>query len=326
MKRFTAASLSVALIVSVATSLAWADTYPLKPIRLIVPSSAGSPPDIRARWLAERLRPVLGQPIVVDNRPGAAGMIGTDLAARSPADGYTLVMVHQGTLALNPHLYANLPYDPIKDFAPVSRLVVSAMMLAVHPSVPANSVAELLRLAKEKPGQLNFGTAGTGSPPYMAAELFRHMAHIDVWHIPYKSAPAAQMDLIAGRITYTIDGISMQQPQVRAGRLRALGVTSAHRLPGLPDIPTIAESGLPGYEYWAWMGVCAPAGTPKEVVARLNAEITKIVRTPEVRAWFEEQGGEPITETPEQFAVYIKSELARWGKIIREAGIKVEAE
>jgi tripartite-type tricarboxylate transporter receptor subunit TctC len=235
-------------------------------------------------------------------------------------------MVHQGTLALNPHLYPNLTYDPIKDFAPVSRLVVSAMMLAVHPSVPANSVADLVRLAKEKPGQINFGSAGTGSPPHMAAELFRHMAHIDVWHIPYKSAPAAQMDLIAGRISYTIDGIAMQGPQVRAGKVRALGVSSAHRLPAFPDIPTIAEAGVPGYEYLAWMGVCAPAGTSKEIVTRLNAEITKIARTPEAHTWFEEQGGEPIAETPDQFAAYIKSEIARWGKVIREAGIKADTE
>ena len=324
MRLFTAALSAVALIAAAPASLAWADNYPSKPIRLIVPAGAGSPPDIRARWLAERLRPVLGQPIVVDNRPGAAGMIGTEAAARSAPDGYTLVMVHQGTIALNPHLYAHLPYDPIKDLAPVSRLVVSPMMLAVHPAVPANNVADLVRLAKEKPGQLNFGSGGVGSPPHMAAELFRHMANIDVWHIPYKSTPDALTDLIGGRITYTIDGIAIQLPQVRAGRIRALAVTSGHRLAAFPDIPTISESGLPGYEYWAWMGVCAPAGTPKEIVARLNAEITKIARTPEARAWFQEQGGEPITESPEQFAAYIKAEITRWGKIIREAGIKAD--
>jgi tripartite-type tricarboxylate transporter receptor subunit TctC len=324
MRLFTAALSAVALTAAAAANLAWADNYPSKPIRLIVPAGAGSPPDIRARWLAEKLRPVLGQPIVVDNRPGVAGMIGTEAAARSAPDGYTLVMVHQGTLALNPHLYAHLPYDPVKDLAPVSRLVVSAMMLAIHPAVPANSVADLVRLAKERPGQLNFGSGGTGSPPHMASELFRHMANIDVWHIPYKTTPDALTDLIGGQITYTIDSIAIQLPQVRAGRIRALAVTSSHRLTALPDIPTIAESGLPGYEYWSWMGVCAPAGTPKEIIARLNAEITKIARTPEARTWFGEQGGEPVTETPEQFAAYIKIEIARWGKVIREAGIKAE--
>ena len=198
MRLFTAALSAVALIAAAAANLAWADNYPSKPIRLIVPAGAGSPPDIRARWLAEKLRPVLGQPIVVDNRPGAAGMIGTQAAARSAPDGYTLVMVHQGTLALNPHLYAHLPYDPVKDLAPVSRLVVSAMLLAVHPAVPAHSVADLVRLAKENPGQLNFGSGGTGSPPHMAGELFRHLADIDVWHIPYKSTPDALTDLIGG--------------------------------------------------------------------------------------------------------------------------------
>lgn len=326
MDRFVTAALVLGLIVAASASSARADAYPSKPIRLIVPSAPGSPPDIRARWLAEKLRISLGQPIVVDNRPGAAGMIGTELAARSPADGYTLALVHQGTLALNPHLYPNLTYDPVKDFAPISRLVVSAMMLAVHPSVPANSVADLIRLAKEKPGQINFGSAGTGSPPHMAAELFRNMAHIDVWHIPYKSAPAAQMDLLAGRVAYTVDGIALQGPQVRAGKLRALGVSSARRVPAFPDVPTIAEAGVPGYEYLAWMGVSAPAGTPREIVVRLNAEITKIQSTPEARAWFEAQGGEVITETPEQFDAYIKTEIARWGKVIREAGIKVETE
>ena len=301
-----------------------AQTYPAKPIKLIVPADAASPPDIRARWLAEKLRPVLGQPIVVENRGGAAGRIGTEVAARSTPDGYTLLMVHQGTLALNPHLYTRLGYDPIKDFAPVARLVVSALVLAVHPGVPVNSVADLVRLAKDKPGQLNWGSGLAGSPPHMAGELFRRLAKIEVTNIPYKSVRQAEVDLIAGRLSYTIDGISMMLPEVKAGRVKALAVTSAKRLATLPEIPSIAESGLPGYEYMPWMGICAPAGTPKEIIARLNAEIAKILRTQEARDWFADQGGEPIIETPEEFAAFIKTEHARWGNIIREAGIKVE--
>ncbi len=301
-----------------------AQTYPAKPIKLIVPADAASPPDIRARWLAEKLRPVLGQPIVVENRGGAAGRIGTEAVARSTPDGYTLLMVHQGTLALNPHLYARLGYDPIKDFAPVARLVVSALVLAVHPGVPVNSVADLVRLAKDKPGQLNWGSGLAGSPPHMAGELFRRLAKIEVTNIPYKSVRQAEVDLIAGRLSYTIESISMMLPEVKAGRVKALAVTSAKRLATLPEIPTIAESGVPGYEYMSWMGVCAPAGTPKEVITRLNAEIAKILRTQEARDWFAEQGGEPIIETPEEFAAFIKTEHTRWGKIIREAGIKAE--
>lgn len=313
-----------ALIAITSTSACFAQAYPSRTIRLIVPSAPGGPVDTRARWIAEKLRISLGQAFMVDNKAGAAGIIGTLAATQSPADGYTLVMVHQGTMALNPHLYPSLPYDPIKDFAPVSRLVVSPMLLAVHPDVPANSVADLIRLAKEKPGQLSFGSPGVGSPPHMAGELFGRLAHIEVLHIPYKAGPAAQIDLIGGRLTYTFEGVVSQLPQVRAGKIRGLAVTSAKRLPALPDIPTVAESGLPGYEYWAWMGISAPAGTPKEIITRLNAEISKILRTQEARDWFAEQGGEPVLETPEEFAAYIKTEYSRWGKLIREAGIKAE--
>jgi tripartite-type tricarboxylate transporter receptor subunit TctC len=301
-----------------------AETYPSKPIRLIVPAAPGAPPDFRARWLAERLRTALGQPLVIDNRPGAAGIIGTQAAARSPADGYTLLLGHQGTLALNAYLYADLPYDPIKDFTPISRLGVSPMLLAVHPQVPAHSVAELIRLAREKPGQLRFGSAGVGSPPYMAGELFQRAAGIDVLHVPYKSAPAALIDLIGGTLTYTFGGIAMHVAHVRTGKLRALAVTSAKRLAALPDIPTVAESGLPGYEYWSWMGICAPSGTPREIVARLNSEISKILNTQEARDWFAEQGSEVDPGTAEEFAAFIKAEHARWAKTLRAAAIKPE--
>lgn len=319
------AKLTLAAVLAITSTIAcYAEVYPSKIIRLIVPSAPGGAVDVRGRWIAEKLRIALGQAVIVDNKPGAAGIIGTQAATQSPADGYTLVMVHQGTLALNPHLYPDLPYDPIKDLVPISRLVVSPMLLAVHPDVPVYSVADLIRLAKEKPGQLNFGSPGLGSPPHIAGELFKRVAQIDVLHIPYKTGPAAQIDLIGGRLTYTFDGVVTQLPQVRVGRIRGLAVTSNKRLAAAPEIPTVAESGLPGYEYWSWMGIAAPAGTPREIISRLNATIAKILATKEAHEWFAEQGGEPVLESPDEFAAYIKAEYSRWGKLIREAGIKAE--
>lgn len=255
---------------------------------------------------------------------GAGGNIGAEVAAKSPKDGYTLVLVHQGTLALNPHLYSRLGYDPITDFAPITRLVVSPLLLAVHPDVPAKSAADLVELARKKPGQLNYGSPGSGTPPHMAGELFRRMANIDVTHVPYKGGTAALMDLMGGRIAYTFDALVLQAPHVKSGKIRGLAVTGNKRVAALPEIPTVAESGVPGYEYWGWMGMAAPAGTPRTIVARLNSEIVKILRTPEAREWFAEQGGEPVGDTPEEFAAYIKSEHARWGPIVREAKIKAD--
>lgn len=297
----------------------FAQTYPSKPIRLIAPSVAGSPVDIRARWLSEKLVPALGQPIVVDNRAGAGGSIGTAVAAKSVPDGYTLLLVHQGTLAINPHLYARTGYDAIADFAPVTRLVVSPMLLAVHPGLPVKSVADLVRLAREKPGQLTFGSAGTGTPPHMAAELFKRSAKIDVVHVPYKGASPALLDLVGGRISYTLDSLAIQLPEVRSGRIKALAITSARRLPSLPDVPTVAESGLSGFEYMSWMGISVPAGTPKEIVARLNQAIVRVLGTAQAREWFAEQGGEPKGERPDEFAAFIKAEHVKWGTIVREA-------
>jgi tripartite-type tricarboxylate transporter receptor subunit TctC len=314
----------LALILAVHSGPGAAQAYPSKPIKIIVTGDAGTPPDIRGRWLAEKLRPVLGQGFVVENKAGASGVIGMEAAARSAPDGYTLVIVHQGTLSFNPHLYPRLGYDALKDFAPVAPLSVSALILSVHPSVPAKSVAELVQLARDKPGKLNWGSGTAGSPPYMAGELFRRLAKIDVMNIPYKNVRQAQVDLIGGQLTYTIEGISMMLPDVKAGKVRALGVTSTKRLAVLPEIPTLAEAGVAGYEYLPWMGVAAPAGTPKEIVSRLNAEIGKILRTQEARDWFATQGAEPFIQTPDEFGAHIKADNLRWGTIIREAGIKLE--
>lgn len=301
-----------------------AQRYPSGPIRLIAPGPPGSPRDLRARWVAEKLAPTLGQPVVVDNRAGAGGNIGMEAAAKSPADGHTLVIVDLGTLAQNPHLFARTGYDAIADFAPITRLINSPLMLAVHAQFPAQSVAELIRYAKERPGQVSFGSSGIGTPPHMAGELFKRMAGIDVVHVPYKGASPALLDLVGGRIAYTIDSIALQWPQAKAGKIRALAITGRQRAAVAPDVPTLAESGLAGYEYSAWMGVAAPAATPKQIVSRLNAELVRALRTPEAREWFAAQGGEVIGDSPETFAAVVRAEHARWGTIIRDAGIKAE--
>jgi tripartite-type tricarboxylate transporter receptor subunit TctC len=321
MKRF---AMCLLIVGAVACVPAPAQSYPSKPIRLIVPSTPGSPPDVRARWLADKLVHAFGQPVVVDNKPGAAGSIGMAVAAKSVPDGYTLAFVHQGVLAINPHLYSRNGYDPIADFAPVTRLVVSPMLLAIHPEMAVRTVADLIRVAREKPGQLTFGSGGTGTPPHMAGELFKRMAKIDVMHVPYKGASPALVDLVAGRLSFTVDSVVIQLPHVRTGKIRALGVTSEKRIASLPDVPTVAESGLAGYEYWSWMGICAPTGTPGEIVGRLNRKIVELLGTPQAREWFAEQGGEPMGETPQQFAAFIKAEYARWGAVVREAGITVQ--
>jgi len=317
-------SWSFTFLFAVSSGSMYAQAYPTKPVRLIAPTGPGSPVDIRARWIAEALAPALGQPVVVENKAGAGGNIGTEAAAKSAADGYTLVLAHQGTFAINPHLYTRTGYDPLADFAPITRLVLSPMVLAANPNLPVNSVPELIRLAKEKPGQLTFGSAGNGTPPHMAGELFKRTARIDVVHVPYKGASPALVDLMAGRLSYTFDSAAIQLPQVRTGKIRAIAVTGAKRLPSLPDVPTVSESGLPGFEYWSWMGICAPAGTSKEIVSRLNREIVAILGTQRAHEWFAAQGGEPTGDTPEEFAAFIKAEYAKWGAVVRAAGITVE--
>jgi tripartite-type tricarboxylate transporter receptor subunit TctC len=300
-----------------------AQDYPSGPIRIIAPSPPGSPRDIRARWVAERLAPALGQPVIVENKAGAGGNIGMQAAAKSPPDGHTLVIVDTGTLAQNPHLYQSPGYD-LADFIPVTRLVDAALMMAVHPDVPARSVAELIQLAREKPGTLSYGSSGIGTPPHLAGELFRRMAGIEVVHVPYKGAAPALADLLGGRIAYTIDSPSMQMQPVNAGKLRALAVTGTSRSAVAPDVPTFIEAGLAGYEYRSWMGIAVPAGTPKAIVTRLNQELVRALRQPEAKAWFAAQGADVVADEPEAFAAVVRSDSARWGKVIREAGIAAE--
>jgi len=317
-----AARVLFAMIFSgVLSGLASAQAYPIKPIRLIT-SGAGGASDIRARWLAERLRPALGQPIIVDNRGGAGGIIGMETAAKSAADGYTVALVHQGNMIIAPYIHARLGYDPIADFAPVTRLSMNPFLLAANPQVPADSVADLLRYARGNPGRLSYGSPGNGSPPHLAAELFKSMAKIDAVHVPYKGGQAALMDLIGGRVAYTFENLALQWPQVKAGKIKAVAITSARRLASLPDVPTVAESGLPGYEYWSWMGISVPARTPSAIVFRLNNAIAKVLKTTEAHEWFATQGAEPGGESPEEFAAFIKAERAKLGPVIRKAGLK----
>ena len=322
--RLIALLLMCALLPLSGTLPAVAQDWPSGPVRIIAPSPPGSPRDIRARWVAERLAPALGQPVIVENKAGAGGNIGMQAAAKSAADGLTLVIVDTGTLAQNPHLYQRTGYDPLADFIPVTRLMDAALMLAVHPDVPARSVAELIKLARDNPGKLSYGSSGVGTPPHLAGELFKRMAGIDVAHVPYKGAAPALADLLGGRIAYTIDSLSMQMQPVNAGKLRALGVTGTSRSSIAPDVPTVTESGLAGYEYRSWMGIAVPAGTPKAIVTRLNRELVKVLRQPEAQAWFAAQGADIVGDEPEAFAAVVRADHARWGKVIRDAGIVAE--
>ncbi|MGE5641001.1 MAG: Bug family tripartite tricarboxylate transporter substrate binding protein [Clostridia bacterium] len=295
-----------------------------QPVRIIASAPPGTPVDIRARWVAEKLTPALGVPVIVENKPGAGGNIGLQAAARSAPDGKTFVIVHQGTIAINPHLYQHAGYDPIADFAPITDLMESPLVLAVPANSPAHDVAELVRMAKENPGRLSYGSSGVGTPPHMAAALFCRAAGVDIVHVPYKGASASLADLLAGRVAFTIDSLAVHGPHIKSGRLRALAVTSRQRLAELPDVPTLSQSGLAGYDYASWMGVAAPARTPPAVIKQVHDILVQALETPEARAWFAAQGGMVVGDTPEHFAAFIRAEYAKWGEVIREAGIHAE--
>jgi len=316
--------LAVFALCAAFASVAAAESYPSKPIRIIVTGTPGGPPDLLARWLAERLGPALGGAIVVENRPGAGGNVAMQAAARGAPDGHTLVVAGQGPFALNPHLYANPGYDPVGDFAPITQIERGALLLAVNPQLPVHSVAELMALANKKPGALNYGSPGTGTPPHLAGELFSRSADLKVVHVPYAGPSAAMLDLIAGRLTFTFGTVNVQLPQVNAGKIRALAVTSPARLEALPEIPTVAESGLPGFEYIGWLGIAAPAGTPESIIERLQREIAAILLTDEARRYFASYGREPVASTPAAFAAFIRAEHAKWRQVIRDSNIKAE--
>lgn len=311
------------LLSLVAVLPAVAQTYPTKPVRLIVPFPPGGSTDIIGRIVAQKLTESWGQQVIVDNRGGAGGQIGVESAANSAPDGYTLVVGHIGTFGVNPSLYPKLRYDAVKDFVPISLVARVPNMLAVHPSLPS-SVKALVALAKAKPGTLNYGSSGSGSNPFLCVEFFKMLTGTDIVHVPYKGTGPMLTDLIAGQISLTINGVPPLLPHVKNQRLRALGVASEKRLALLPDLPTIAESGVPGYEVVQWYGVLAPAGTPRSVVARVNADIVKFLSQPETAARMSGEGAIPSGSTPEQFGALIRSEIGRWAKVIKATGASPE--
>ena len=308
-----------ALLIPLCASIYGAD-YPQRPIRLIVPFAAGGGLEITARSIGQKLTEKRGQSIVIDNRPGAATIVGSEIAAKASLDGYTLLMITT-TFAINPSLYGKLPYDPVREFAPVTQINSVPNILVVNPSIPAHTVRELIALAKAKPGQLNYASAGSGTSPHLAAELFKTMAGIEMTHIPYKGIPPAVTDVIAGRVTMLMTTTISAAPHVKSGRLRALAITSPKRLAAMPDVPAIGET-VPGYEADAFQGMVAPAGVPKEIVRQLADDIAAIVRLPEIRERIVADGAEPIGSTPEAFGAFLKKEMLKWGKVVKESGAR----
>ena len=298
------------------------DSYPNRPIRLIVPYPPGGPTDLIARAINERLAQRLGQPVVVDNRGGAATVIGAEIAARAPADGYTLLVATITTLAVNPALNKQLPYDAERDFVPVSMLATQPYLLVTTQSLPVTSVAQLVAYAKANPGKLSFASAGVGAGAHLAAELFKYMAHIDAVHVPYKGSSPAITDLIGGHVAYQFAGVSAVMPFAASGKLRALAMSTAKRSAMAPAIPTIAESGLPGYAASSWNSLVAPRATPRQIVERLNAQVVAILNQPEIRERFRQQGVDADPGTPAQLAEHVKAEQARFDRLINAIGLK----
>jgi len=316
--------LGVSAFALAAIAGAQAPAYPTKPIRLVVPFPAGGATDILAREVAKHLTDAWGQSVVVDNRPGAGGNIGSELVAKAAPDGYTLEMGTVGTHAINASLYSKMPYDHVRDFVPVILVAGVPNVLEVNPALPVNSVQELIAYAKANPGKLNFASSGSGTSIHLSGELFKVMAGVQMMHVPYKGSAPALQDLIGGQVQLMFDNLPPSLPQIKAGKLRALAVTSAARAPALPDTPTVAEAGLPGFEASSWFGVLAPAGTPPEIVNKLNAEIAKWLASPGAKEKLANVGANIAGGTPEDFARHIQAETAKWAKVVKESGAKVD--
>ena len=325
MKRIMRALLWIGLGLAIATPFAaHAQSWPAKPIRMIVPFSAGSTLDLIARMVAARMQEALGQPVVVDIRTGANGMIGSDLVARSAPDGYTIQIGTSGTHQTSIYLNKNVPYDPIRDFTPITAAVEPMTCLVAHPSLPANSVNELIEYARRNPGKLSYGTTGVGSVFHLAGELFNQTAGVDMVHVPYKGIPPTMTDLVAGQILLSYTAVPDAMPYIKAGKIKVLAVLEAKRYPGLPDVPAVSES-VPGFRKpTTWFGFFGPAGLPQPILARLNSEIVKAINAPETRTKLEAMGLAPIANTPEQFAAMLKNGIEQYGKIVKSAGIQPE--
>ena len=318
-----ARNLIAAALCAAAALPANAQNYPSRPVRIIVPFAAGGPADIYARFVGQRLQEALGQPFVIEDRPGGGSVLGTDAVAKSAPDGYTLLMM-SNTHTVNESLIANKPFQLLRDFAPVAPVNYSDLLLVVHPSVPANTLAEFIVLAKSRPHALNYASSGPGTPYHMAGELFKAMAGLDIVHVPYKGSSGARTDVLGGQVQMMFDAITTMAPNVRAGKLKALGSTGKVRSPVLPEVPTVAEAGVPGYEAVIWLGIMAPLGTPKAIVERLNAEIRRIVNTPEVKEAWAKQGAAPMSMGTDEFAQYLREDIAKWANIVKISGAKVD--
>ena len=315
---------AVVLVVAVlltSANASLAQSYPDKPIRIVVTFPAGGPTDAVARPISQSLSSTWGQPVIIDNRGGAGGIVGTEIVAHSAPDGYNLLIGTAGGMSINPSLHAKLSYDPFKDFAPISMLVINPQILVAHPALAASNVRELVALAKSKPGQLNFASSGTGTATHLGLELFKAATGINVVHVPYKGGAPALTDLIAGQVQLLFISIPSVMPQVKAGRLKAIAVSSARRSLSAPEVPTVAESGYPGFEYVNWNALFAPAATPRAIISKLNTEVVKIMRDPDLAQKLVGQGAEPAPGTPEQLAQYMRVDFDRWRKVIRAAGI-----
>jgi tripartite-type tricarboxylate transporter receptor subunit TctC len=318
------AALSGGLVLALTAPLADAQAWPSKPIKWIVPFAPGGTTDILARTVGDKLAQALGQPVIIENKPGAGGGVGAEFVARAAPDGYTIMGGTISTHAINASLYKNLPYDPVKDFVPIVLLARVPNMLVVNPDVPAKNVGELIVLLKANPGKYTFASSGNGTSQHLSGELFKSMSGTDMQHIPYKGSPPALQDVVGGQVTMTFDNITTAWPLAKSGKLRALAVTTATRSSIAPDVPTLAESGLPGFEVGSWQGVFAPAGTPPDIVRRLNTEIVRILALPDVKEKLAGLGAELVGNSPEEFAVLVKAEVVKWADVVRKSGAKVD--
>ena len=317
--------LCAGMLLTLAATAAQAQAYPARPIRFVVPYAPGGPLDLIARAIGQKLTEATGQPVVVDNKPGAGGNIGADIVAKAAPDGYTIVMGAVATHAINPTLYPKIPYDPVKDFTPVAMVAVVPNVLVVNPTLPVKSVKELIDFAKAKPSYLNFASGSTGSTGHLAGELFNALAGVQMVHIPYKGGAPAMADLLAGQVQLMFDNLANALPQVKAGKLRALAVTTAQRSAFAPDLPTLAEAGVPGFDLTTWFGIFLPGNAPRDIVLRLNTEINKALSAPDMKDRLEKMGAEPpANNTPERFAAFIKVEFDKYARVIKASGAKVE--
>jgi tripartite-type tricarboxylate transporter receptor subunit TctC len=320
MKRLLRAVLALACCTA---TLAFAQDYPSRPVRIVVPFAVGGPADVYARYLAQRLQESLGQPFVVDDRPGGGSVVGTDVVAKSAPDGYTLLLM-SNTHTVNESLMQNKPFQLMRDFVAVAPINYSDLVLVVNPAVPATSLRELIALAKAQPGKLNYASSGPGTPYHMAGELFKSMAGVDVVHVPYKESSAARTGVIGGQVEMMFDAVTVMSEQVKAGKVKAIATSGTTRSAVMPDVPTLAEAGVPGYDAVIWLGLMAPKGTPPAIVARLNAEVTRIAGRPEVKADWAKQGAAAMSMTPEAFTQYLNDDVVKWERIVRISGARAD--